>query len=264
MQAFLNFLNSQNSAFIINYFLCFSAVENFFGMIRRRVLVPSGLELKYAIRTLTIIMHTRPSLKGSYEEVDYKTQWLAEMKDIKKLKQIRGQAAEKEDYEVINGEHSFNFAELSALVCGIGYLFKVTICSKSLCETCKEELIQDEPSLDVHAYITQRCYTPNAMIYPTLKAIEFFTHCEKIYRQNQYAIRRGGDPLDEVMTHLKEVGLRDHNMPVCHLQLLIDRFFKIGMYFEVRQKNVELKVEKSKKKADKIYASKSAAGHALK
>ena len=60
------------------------------------------------------------------------------------------------------------------------------------------------------------------MIYPTLKAIQFFTYCEGIYRQNHYAIRRGGDPLDQVMAHLKEVGLRDHTMPECHLQLLID------------------------------------------
>ena len=237
-------------------------MENFFSMIRRRVLCPSPLELKYAIRALTIILHTRPSKFGSYESIDYKTLWLAEMKDIRKLEKIKIATADKEDYEVIHGDYPMDFAELSALVLGIGYLLLKTILTKSFCQTCKDKLRQDEPTLDIHKYIAQRCYTPNAMVYPTLLAIEFFQTCEGVYQQNPYAISRGGDPLDEVMKHLEEVGLKN-GMPECHLNLLIARFFKISMYFQVRHCNVKLKIEKYQKKADKVYASKSAAGHAL-
>ena len=226
-------------------------------MIRRRVLCPSPLELKYAIRALTIILHTRPSKFGSYEAIDYKTLWLAEMKDIRKLEKIKIATADKEDYDVIHGDYPMDFAELSALVLGIGYLLWKTILTKSSCEVCKQKLRQDEPTLDIHMYIAQRCYTPNAMVYPTSLAIDFFQYCEGVYQQNPYAIRRGGDPLDEVMKHIEEVGLRD-GMPECHLSLLIARFFKISMYFQVRHSNVKLKIEKYQKKADKVYASKSA------
>ena len=100
------------------------------------------------------------------------------------------------------------------------------------------------------------------MVFPTSLAIDFFQYCEGVYQQNPYAISRGGDPLDEVMKHIEEVGLRD-GMPECHLSLLIARFFKISMYFRVRQTNGQLKKEKYQKKKDKVYASKSAAGHAL-
>ena len=69
-----------------------------------------------------------------------------------------------------------------------------------------------------------------------------------------------------------EVGKAQFGIPECHIKLLLDRFFKIRMYFECRQINnvlkmkqiEEAKLSKSKKKAGRIYASKSAAGHAQK
>ena len=87
-------------------------------------------------------MHTRPSKFGSYEAIDYKTLWLAETKDIRKLEKIKIATAEKEDYDVIHGHYPMDFAELSALMLGIGYLLWKTILTKSFCQTCKDKLRQ--------------------------------------------------------------------------------------------------------------------------
>ena len=58
-------------------------------MIRRRYLAPSSLEIKYAIRALTITLHTKPSKKSSYEAVNYQTKWLTELKDIRRVEEMK-------------------------------------------------------------------------------------------------------------------------------------------------------------------------------
>ena len=70
-------------------------------MIRRRYLVPSSLEIKYAIRALTITLHTKPAKKGSYEAVSYQTAWLAQLKDIHTVEEMKKNLADKED-QVVN------------------------------------------------------------------------------------------------------------------------------------------------------------------
>ena len=169
-------------------------------MVRRRHLAPSALELKYAIRALTIILHTRPAKKGSYEAVNYKTAWLAELKDIRTIEEMKKNLADKEDYIVITGDIPFkDFAEESAMCNLIGYLLEKTIGSKSHCKTCKEKLFQAEGTIDIHEFITRKSYTPGALRYPTAMAFRFFSHCESVFLKNDYAIRRGTEVLDQVL-----------------------------------------------------------------
>ena len=144
-----------------------------------------------------------------------------------------------------------------------------TIGSKSHCKTCKERLFQAEGTFEVQEFITRKSYVPGALRYPSAVAIHFFSHCEGVFSKNEYAIRRGNEVLDQVLDHLEDVGKVEYGMPHCHIRLLLNRFFKIRMYFECRQINLVLKEKqiqetKTKKNARKIYASKSASGHAQK
>ena len=94
---------------------------------------------------------------------------------------------------------------------------------------------------------------------------------EGVFLKNDYATRRGNEVLDQVLEHLEKVGKEQYAVPACHIRLLLDRWFKIRMYFECHQINLVTKAKQiqdlkdsKKKKAGKIYASKSASGHAQK
>ena len=240
-------------------------------MIRRRYLAPSSLEIKYAIRALTITLHTKPSKKSSYEAVNYQTKWLTELKDIRRVEEMKKTLADKEDdiVNVITGNIDFkSFAEESALCYGVGYVLEKTIGSKSHCKICKERLFEAEGTVDVQEFITRKSFVPGALRYPTPVAFHFFSHCEGVFVKNDYAIRRGNEVLDKVLEHLEKIGVEQYGIPKCHIRLLLDRFFKFRMYLECRQMNLVMKakqIEEAKKKKDKrirIYASKSASGHA--
>ena len=160
-----------------------------------------------------------------------------------------------------------DLSEANCLTYCIGYMLQKTICSKSFCEKCKAKLVQDEQTSVSQALITQKAYIPGALTYPTETARLFFSYSESVYNNNCFAIRRGGHALDLVFEHLHTVGRSsDYDIPICHLDLLIRRFFKIRMYFEASEMNNRLreyKVQHNVENKSK-YASRSMAGVALK
>ena len=189
-------------------------------MIRRRYLVPSSLEIKYAIRALTITLHTKPAKKGSYEAVSYQTAWLAQLKDIHTVEEMKKNLADKEDQvvNIITGNIDFkSFAEESSLCHAVGYVLEKTIGSKSHCKTCKERLFEAEGTVDVQEFITRKSYVAGALRYPTPVAYHFFSHCEGVFVKNDYAIRRGNEVLDKVLEHLEKIGLEQYGIPKCHV-----------------------------------------------
>ena len=104
------------------------------------------------------------------------------------------------------------------------------------------------------------------MVYPTKKAYDYFEECNSVLHKNYYAVRNGGAGLKKVIDYLLELGESNRfSMPVCHLELLLERFFKVNMLFEVRQINEQLRAQRQREMIEKkaIYASKSMAGHAL-
>ena len=266
------------------------SVENLFSSVRRRKVAPTALEFRYIIRSLIIVKFMKPSKNHNYDDNDgsdeetdengSKTGFLEEMKLIRaQEKEEREQNTVEVDYPILTGDYEYkDYSEAISLCYLTGYLFDKTICTQSYCEKCEKFLVQDEPSLEVHRLITKKTWAAGAMTYPTKAGYDFFSHCESVFHRNSIAVNRGGEGLDQVMAHLYEVGLQEYNMPECHLELLLNRFHKIRMYFEATQLNniyrkakeeeAALKAAKKGKAAGKavskaIYASKSMAGHAL-
>ena len=126
-------------------------------------------------------------------------------------------------------------------------------------------LKDSEQTFPAQDLITKRSYEPGAMVYPSRLAYDYFDFCNDVFHKNFPAVHKGGTGLKVVMDHLLEVGESKFNMPVCHLELMLQRFFKINMIFEARQINNHIRAENARKRKEKKakFASKSMAGHAL-
>ena len=247
-------------------------VENLFSSVRIKKKAPSPLEFKYIIRSLIVIKFMKPPKGASYEqadEVNERSGFLTEFKQIRKeeadLKALSDE--EYNDYPILTGDYKVKDYDEEVAFCNlIGCILKRTICTKSYCEDCISQLKDTEQTFREQDWITRKSWVPGAMVYPTKKAYDYFTECNSVLHKNFYAVRNGGAGLKRVIDYLLELGESNRfSMPVCHLELLLQRFFKVNMLFEVRQINSQIRAEQQRKMIEKkaIYASKSMAGHAL-
>ena len=247
------------------------AVENLFSSVRRKKVAPTPLEFKYILRALMVMKWMKPPKGSSYEAADETEErhcWIAELKEIRKIEQERKKADRLEDYPILTGDYLLkDYSEENAMCLAIGYMLGKTIDvqGKSSCNKCQKVLVDPEQKMAVHNLIQRREYTPGAMTYPTKLAHDFYSYCESVWHKNHYAVRKGGPGLQKVMDHLLEEG-EARGIPVCHLELTVNRWFKIRMYFEARQLTNIWKREQARKKQESKskHASASMAAHALK
>ena len=247
-------------------------VENLFSSVRRKKKAPSPLEFKYIIRALMVVKFMKPPKGASYEqadEINERSGFLTEFKLIRKEEAEQKALSDEEynDYPILTGDYNVkDYSEVVAFCNLIGCILQRTICTKSYCEECIRQLKDTEQTFTEQDWITKKSWVPGAMVYPTKLAYDYFDFCNSVLHKNFYAVRQGGAGLKKVMDHLLEVGESNKfSMPVCHLELLLERFFKINMLFEVQQINNQLRAQRLREMIAKkaIYASKSMAGHAL-
>ena len=252
------------------------AIENLFSSVRRKKVAPTPLEFKYILRALLVIKWMKPKKGHNYEEADgdedgeVRHTWMAELKEIRSIEQNRKDSdlQDLQDYPIVTGDYLVkDFSEENAMSYAIGYMLGKTIApqGKSSCKTCQQKLLDPERNMPVHQLIKQKDYAPGALTTPTALAHNFYSFCESIWHKNHYAVRNGGRGLDRVMEHLYDVG-EERGIPVCHLQLTVQRWHKIRMYFEARQlTNIWKRQQAEEKKECKSkHASASMAAHALK
>jgi hypothetical protein len=250
------------------------AVENLFSSVRIKKKAPSALEFKYIIRALMIVKFMKPPKGASYGQADESNEmgssyFLTEFKQIRKEEQEKKEKEKSEkldDYAILTGDYNVkDYSEETAFCLLIGYLLLKTICTKSKCKKCISVLKASEQTFPEQDLITKRSYEPGAMVYPTRLAYDYFSLCNSVFHKNFPAVHKGGTGLKRVMDHLLEEGESNFNMPVCHLELMLERFFKINMIFEARQINSHIRAENARKRKETKakFASKSMAGHAL-
>ena len=254
------------------------AIENFFSQVRRRNRAPTPMEFMRAFRALLILHHMKPAKHGSYMHDDTSNKWLTTLKDVRKVELAKAAELEAERanqdcddmevWEMIIGDKMVkDFAEECSLAHVIGYLLKKTICTKSKCADCQETFTMEKNNgADWQTLLIEKCYTPDALTFPSEVAYRIFSMCEASFLENVRNILLIDDFVDELVGQIYPKVIEAHpQIPQCHLKLLLKRFFKIRVHFLARQLTIQAKGSDifQDLKRDAGYASKSMKGFQL-
>ena len=261
------YLKEKGFKFLLGGRFSTDAIENFFSCVRYKNKAPTPLEWRRNIKALVFVQFLRPNKNGSYQEDDREANWLAALEDVKKV-DLTGQKDEEmnDDHEfILENYQKMDFHEENNLSHAIGYILKKTICSISACSSCQDAFTTKDDNLEVHAVTRQRCYVPGALVYPSKLAYELFSTCNSGFVANQDYILSNEDATERFAEQLIPTLLlkfQKDDVPRCHLELLLRRFFKLRMIWTVSYLNDRWKMyEKNKKEIrNRANSSKSLKG----
>lgn len=227
---------------------CGDCVENVNSCLRYYNAIPTYLQLRLGIRCITFILALKPPKNGSYdldEVCGDEKHWLANLKDLKKtIKEAQENTDEEACEFTIVSSWVDSHAQESCRTYVDGYVLEKTICSQSFCKECKNALTGTSEESEYHGIIANRCYTPNALVSPSKVALEIFQTCEATFNQNKSICESG--KVDELVNSLETFFFSKFNLPKCHLNLVLRRWFKVRMYVEAKKMNKRMKESKAK------------------
>ena len=172
---------------------------------------------------------------------------------------------ELEDIIFQIGDFDLNdFSEEQGLVYHIGYVLKKTICSRSHCQHCIDLLTTSEDNKDMrHLLIVEKAYSEGALTLPSKLACDLFERSNASFMTNRDKFAEAPRALDKFIDWLKDDLLENFpDFPLCHLDLLLRRFFKVRMYFWARFLDAELQ-KSIKDQKNKTYDSRTMTGYSL-
>merc|ERR1712001_238161 len=244
--------------------------ETLFSCIRSYNVAPTCKETTNILRVLSFISCNKTTKDGSYLNDEDGAKWIAE---LKQLKAIQAKNSVNDENAVIFNEScpifpmSYGQEQIFSNV--LGYTLKVTICSQSFCEKCKDILTTLTVGPE-HKFIDMKQYRDCALKLPSKMAFEMFRNCESAFHANR-KIFVGTDnerQVDQLSKNIYTSLLDNYKELDCHLLLLIKRFFKLRMCYLSKYLDdhiVKVQKEKIRKNATSIeQSSKSMGGYHLK
>ena len=163
------------------------------------------------------------------------------------------------------GDYSVHdFAEEQGCVYHIGYTLKKTICSQSHCQSCIDLLTVSEANQDWrHSLIIEKAYTEGALTLPSKLACDVFEKANADFIANRDQFSKTPRCLDKFINWLRDdIVANFPDFPLCHLDLLLRRFFKIRMFFWASFLDAELQ-KMIKEQKNKTYDSRAMTGYQL-
>ena len=155
-----------------------------------------------------------------------------------------------------------DLAEQQGLVYHIGYIVKKTICTQSHCQHCIDLLTTSEDNQELrHSLILEKAYTEGAFILPSKLACDVLESANAKFMTNRNQFSKAPRTLDKFIDWLKEdLAENFPDFPLCHLDLILRRFFKVRMYFWARFLDAQLQKEIKDQKT-KNYGSRTMQGY---
>ena len=141
------------------------------------------------------------------------------------------------------GEYQISdFAEEQGLMYHLGYVLKKTICTVSKCQCCIDTLTINEDDRDLkHSLIVEKAHTEGSLIFPSKLAYEVFEIANARFMENRDSFVTVAKGLDKFIDWLRKDLIEIHpDFPLCHLDLILRRFFKVRMYFWARYLDAQL------------------------
>ena len=241
-------------------------IENLFSSIRLRAKAPTCLQTKSILRTLTIIKALRPSKFGAYEE-DEKSTWLIEIKDFKDFEGITFvEEKEEKDLDIFVGVfETRDYAEQQVVTYVTGHLLKRTICTNSYCPKCVSAFTDPTATMKEQDFILMKAWKDGSLVIPSQIAYNIFSMVEDTFRIHRDKINKEKDVIEQMIDSLDEVIRDKYDIPFCHLELMLKRWFNVRMHFWANESNRLMKDDTAQQRENlgQANASQSMKGYYL-
>ena len=206
--------------------------ESDFSRVRSKNNAPDAKEFKNALRVISVVRSLKPSAHSNCGASD-ETSFLTSIAWAKALRYGKIQEEEFEDWVHVPREAIFQeMAEMEdpKHVYLMGFIVLKTVGSQSYCELCKVIFSSSQPTDFFHRFVEKRDFTGKALCYITKEGYEMFSACETIFDANRdimfkkkWLIKRF------TKAAVKHVKQSLPNLPVCHLNIMINRYFKFRL-----------------------------------
>ena len=114
-----------------------------------------------------------------------------------------------------------------------------------------------------HSLIIEKAYTEGALTLPSKLACDVFEKANADFIANRDQFSKAARCLDKFINWLRDdIVANFQDFPLCHLELLLTRFFKIRMFFWASFLDAELQ-KMIKEQKNKTYDSRAMTGYQL-
>lgn len=232
-------LLDNNHSFLLTSRLTQDCLENLFSLVRLRKPVPSLLDFKYALKTVSTAQFLTPPCTGSYEKDD--GEFLAEFLDNKNCKS----PCESEiSINFINeGELNLSVAESNSLYNLIGYCVHSIKNTETTCAECLGDVIaspHETPHKAADLTLLKE-YKKGGLVSVSDKAYEMLHKVEVMFRKSQSVFIDNNNNLKEPLMDEALNLTRDYDIHTCHnlKNKLLSKFIDTRLRFFCRKTNEE-------------------------
>ena len=218
--------------FLLTSRLTQDCLENLFSLVRLRKPVPSLLDFKYALKTISTAQYLTYTSSGSYEKDD--GEFLAEFLD-KKFQDLPKPETEISKINFTHeGEPDMSVTERDTLYNLIGYCIHSIKKTETTCSECLAEIVaaDNQTPHEAAALTLLKEYKKGALVSVSEKAYEMLHKVELMFRKNQYDFigksNLKGTLMGEAVTITKQ-----YDIPNCHdlKKKLLSKFINSRLHF---------------------------------
>ena len=233
--------------------------ELYFSTVRKKDPAPTPLSFQNIFQALLIVRSCTTDSNGTYLDGEEEVNWVTSFKELKASKtdpEIEEMNFEIGDFELTD------FSQIQGITYHLGYVLKKTICSVSHCQKCIDLLTTGwENRTWKHALITEKSYVDGALKLPSELASDLFEMANARYMENRESFDNAPKTLTRFLEWLsKELAKNHPDFPLCHLDLLLRRFFKVRMNYMANFLDANMQKE-IKDLTDKNYGSRTMMAH---
>uniref|UniRef100_UPI00358E2E16 uncharacterized protein n=1 Tax=Myxine glutinosa TaxID=7769 RepID=UPI00358E2E16 len=233
-------------------------LENLFSVVRIRKPVPTPLEFKYALKTISCAQFLKVARSGSYEADD--SAFLADF-----LNQPIAIPMEMKDMPNINLSHAQNMtelssAELASLYHLAGYCLHSIEKSQKHCAVCFTEAVKGAGEHDHQSskLTLLKEFREGALVQVSNKVFDVILCAEFLFRQVEASLITGTNIKKEILTRV-ELRTKDVDLPDCHglKQKILAKYINVRLRIYCQKMNDESKKKYARTRTGGELGSKS-------
>ena len=243
-------------------------VENFHSQIREHNSLPTPLLYKRFVKVLSVTQLWTPLGKGrSYE--DYVSDTF--LTDLKSFKEMAKEDEEEYDadieyFKTLDFEPG-DFVDACSLAYFAGVILYKTICTRSSCQTCQNlyiSSVDDKEQDESNELILFKELDTGYLVRPTALANSIFKIAETVFKEERGKLKNRSN-ISNILKAIIVKVVRDYHeeVPVCHIEVIINRFVRSRLFFWSELDNGRLQTEQEKQIENESFASKTTRAQVL-